>query len=79
MALGQPLDPSTWDVSIPELNLHHRSRVGLRCRTHELFSRLKSKKKKNIIIKKQQQQTNKQDKQDKQDKKAPAELGYLFQ
>uniref|UniRef100_A0AAU6NEI1 Hedgehog protein n=1 Tax=Pseudopleuronectes yokohamae TaxID=245875 RepID=A0AAU6NEI1_9PLEU len=42
MALGQPLDPSTWDVSIPELNLHHRSRVGLRCRTHELFSRLKS-------------------------------------
>lgn len=46
VALGQPLHPSTRDVSIPELKPRHQNETfqQKKCRTHELFSRLKVNK-----------------------------------
>lgn len=43
VALRQPLHPSARDVSIPELKPRPQNETFKKCRTHELFSRLKSK------------------------------------
>ena len=80
MALGQPLDPSTWDVSILKLKpqLQGQSEtLKKKCRTHKLFSRLKNNNNNNNTKKKQQQQQKTNKRTNKQDK-GPSGVGIFI-